>query len=53
MNEWLKLMLDEVRRKEREQAEIEDERERRKSATGNGAQEAGRSPRPADPPGSG
>ena len=53
MNEWLKLMLDEIRRKERERAEIERERERRRSGSGNDAQEAGRASRPADPPGSG
>lgn len=53
MSEWLKLMLEEIRRKEQERAEIERERERRKSGTGSGVQEGGSASRPADPPGSG
>lgn len=44
MNEWLKLMLEEIRRKEREREAAARERERRALGTPDGT-------RPADPPG--
>lgn len=53
MNEWLKLMMDEIRRKQREQAEVLRERERRRSGSGDGASKDEVPSRLPDPPGGG
>lgn len=47
MNDWLKLMMEEIRRKEREQEEAERERARREADRPGQAE----LPRPADSPG--
>jgi hypothetical protein len=47
LNEWLKLMLEEIRRKEREREEAAREHERRQAD----ASRASGSTRPADSPG--
>jgi hypothetical protein len=50
LNEWLKLMLEEIRRKQREREEVLRERERR--ASGKSGNTPGTAPSgPADPPG--
>jgi hypothetical protein len=46
LNEWLKLMLEEIRRKDREREEAVRERERRRTGTSGAAEP----PRPADSP---
>jgi len=51
LNEWLKLMLEEIRRKQREREEILRERARRESARRDGAKSVAPVTRPADPAG--
>jgi hypothetical protein len=51
LNEWLKLMLDEIRRKQREREEARSERERRGPDRSGGPRGDAEPPRPADPSG--
>jgi hypothetical protein len=51
LNEWLKLMLDEIRRKQRERDEARRERERRGPEQSGGQRDEAGPPRPANPSG--